>query len=161
MVKYEITVTGTQLQVLSQACELLARIQGGQIREAFNHLPLKPCSELNWEAYHDIQDELTRRMPEILLEGIDGWRSSFGVGSKKLPESHDIAWDLHCSFRYHDSWQRAIRDGIVESMDSPRVRDKMLGVNYDKPLGWGTEPLPEVRALEITTSDKDKKPNMQ
>lgn len=151
MTKYQITVTDKQLQVLSKACELMARIQGGQIREAFYHLPLKPDSEMNWEVYHSIQDELTRRMPEILLDGIDGWSSHFGVGSKKLPDSHDIAWDLHCSFRYQDSWQSAIRDSIVGSMDSPRVWDKMLGVYYDKPMKWGTEPLPEIRVSESTT----------
>ena len=147
MAKYQITVTDKQLQVLSEACELLARIQGGQIKEAFDHLPLKPYTELDWGAYHNIQEELTERMPEILLDGVDGWRSHFGVGSKKLPESHDIAWDMHCSFRYHDSWQRAIKDGIVESMDSPRVWDKMMGVYYDEPMNWGTEPLPEVQFL--------------
>jgi hypothetical protein len=75
---YTLTITEKQLQVISTACELLARIQGGQVREAFEHLPLK--KEMNWEAYHEIQDELTKRMPEILMNGIDGWGSSFGVG---------------------------------------------------------------------------------
>ena len=68
---YNLQVTEEQLKVISTACELLSRIQGGQIREAFEHLPLK--KEVDWSVYHEIKDELTKRMPEILIDGIDGW----------------------------------------------------------------------------------------
>lgn len=141
---YTLTITEKQLQVISTACELLARIQGGQVREVFEHLPLK--KEMNWEAYHEIQDELTKRMPEILMNGIDGWRSSFGLGHPELPASHDIAWDLYQVIRYELSTQRAIDEGIIQKKGE-RDFSKMMTVNYNEPRKYGTEPLAKMEQV--------------
>ncbi len=139
---YTLTVTEEQAKVISTACELLARIQGGQIKEAFVHLPLD--KNLDWDVYHEIQDNLTERMPEILKGGIDGWCSSFGVGSSELPKSHDIAWDLYQVVRHRLSWERAVEDGVVESVDSPRKFPEMMFVSFDEPMQYGTEPLAKI-----------------
>lgn len=140
---YNVTLTEEQLKVIEQATELLARIQGGQIREVFDHLPLR--KDMNWERYHEIQNEITKMMPDILKDGIDGWRSAFGVGSTSLPKSHDIAWDIYCTFRHHRSWEYAIDQNWVEDFDSPRIWGQMIGVNYDKPFHWSQEPLPIIQ----------------
>lgn len=142
--KYTLTITEKQLQVISTACELLARIQGGQVREVFEHLPLK--KEINWKAYHEIQDELTKRMPEILKNGIDGWGSSFGVGSKELPETHDIAWDLYQVIRYELSTQQAIDEGLIEKKGE-RKFPEMIFVNYDPPHKWGCQELAKMERV--------------
>ena len=141
---YTLTITEAQLQVISTACELLARIQGGQVREVFEHLPLK--KDMDWEAYHDIQDELTRRMPEILKNGINGWSSSFGVGHPELPKSHDIAWDLYQVIRYEISTQQAIDDGIIQKKGE-RKFPEMMTVNYDTPMKYSEEPLATVQQV--------------
>ena len=143
---YNLQVTEEQLKVISTACELLSRIQGGQIREAFEHLPLK--KDVNWNVYHEIQDELTKRMPEILEDGIDGWSSSFGVGSSKVHKYHDIAWDLYTTTRYHLSWEAAIEKGWVEDLNSPRDWSRMLGVSFDTPMKFGTEPLAKIERVK-------------
>jgi hypothetical protein len=145
MKTYNLQVTEEQLKVISSACELLSRIQGGQIREAFEHLPLK--KGVDWDAYHEIQDEVTKRMPEILEDGIDGWSSSFGVGSPKLPDSHDIAWDLYTTTRHQLSWEYAIEQGWVEDFNSPRDWSKMLGVSYDTPMKFSKEPLAKLERV--------------
>lgn len=142
---FTLTLSEKQAQTISTACELMSRIQGGNIREAFNHLPLK--KDIDWEVYHEIRDDLTKRMPEILMDGVDGYGSLFGVGNTKLPESHDIAWDLYQVIRHHLSWQKAVEDGIVESMDSPREFLKMMGVNYDTPMNFGCEPLAKMEKV--------------
>ena len=142
---FTLTLSEKQAQTISTACELMSRIHGGQILEAFEHLPLK--KDINWGVYHEIKDDLTKRMPEILMDGINGWNSSFGVGNKELPESHDIAWDLYQVIRHHLSWQRAVENGIVESMDSPREFLKMMGVNYDTPMNFGSEPLAKMEKV--------------
>lgn len=142
---YTLTITKKQAQVISCACELLSRIQGGQIREAFDHLPLK--KGVDWSVYHEIQDELTKRMPEILQDGIDGRSSSFGVGNPKLPESHDIAWDLYTTIRHKLSWEYAVEQGIVESENSPRKFPEMMTVNYDPPMKWSNEPLAKMERM--------------
>lgn len=142
---YNLQVTEKQLQVISTACELLSRIQGGQVRDVFDHLPLR--KDMDWGVYHEIQDELTKRMPEILKDGINGWSSSFGVGHKELPESHDISWDLYEVIRHKLSWERAVEKGIIESEDSPRNFTEMMTVNYDKPFMWGNEPLAKIERI--------------
>lgn len=146
---FTLTLSEKQAQAILAACELMSRIQGGQILEAFEHLPLR--EDIDWGAYHEIRDDLTKRMPEILKNRIDGWQSHFGVGNKELPESHDIAWDLYQVIRHHLSWQKAVEDGIVESMDSPREFLKMMGVNYDTPMNFGCEPLAKMERVDEST----------
>ena len=144
MKTYNLTVTEEQLKVISTACELLSRIQGGQIREAFEHLPLK--KDIDWSVYHEIQDEVTKRMPEILRDSVDGWRSHFGVGNPDLPKTHDIAWDLYQVIRYEISTEKAIEDGIIQNKGE-RKFPEMMTVNFDKPLNFGTEPLAKVEKV--------------
>jgi hypothetical protein len=141
---YNLQVTEKQLQVISTACELLSRIQGGQVREVFEHLPLR--KDMDWGVYHEIQDELTKRMPGILKDGIDGWSSSFGVGNQELPESHDISWDLYQVIRYELSTQKAIDDGLIQKRGE-RKFPEMMTVKYDSPMHWGNCPLAKVERI--------------
>ena len=142
---YNLQVTEEQLKVISTACELLSRIQGGQISEAFEHLPLK--KGVDWNVYHKIKDEVTKRMPEILEDGIDGWSSSFGVGSTKVHKYHDIAWDLYTTTRHQLSWEYAIEQGWVENFNSPRDFKNMLGVSFDSPMKFSEEPLAKIERV--------------
>ena len=143
---YNVQVTEKQLQVISTACELLSRIQGGQVREVFEHLPLR--KDMDWGVYHEIKDELTKRMPQILKDEIDGWSSSFGVGHKELPESHDISWDLYQTARHQLFWERAVDQGWVEDFNSPRDWSNMIGVSFDKPFHWSAEPLAKIERIQ-------------
>jgi hypothetical protein len=145
MKTYTLTITEKQARALMDACELLSRIQGGQVREVFEYLPLK--KGVDWEVYHQIQDELTKRMPEILKDGIDGWSSSFGVGHPELPESHDISWDLYQVIRYEISTQQAIDDGIIQKKGE-RDFSKMMTVNCDPPMRFGSEKLAKMERVE-------------
>jgi hypothetical protein len=142
---YTLTITEKQAKTIMDACELLSRIQGGQIREAFEHLPLK--KDINWSVYHEIQDELTKRMPEILEDSIDGWRRHFGVGHPELPEIHDIAWDLYQVLRHQLSWECAIEKGWVKDFNSPRDWSNMIGCSWDTPMKFGTEPLAKMERV--------------
>jgi hypothetical protein len=135
---YTLQITEEQAKTIQDACELLSRIQGGQVREVFEHLPLR--KDIDWDVYHEIQDELTKRMPEILKDGIDGWSSHFGVGHPDLPKSHDTAWDLYQVIRYELSTEKAIENGIIENKGE-RKFPEMMTVNYDKPMRFSMEPL--------------------
>ena len=128
------------------ACELLSRIQGGQVREVFDKLPLR--KDMDWGVYHEIQDDLTKRMPEILKDGIDGWSSSFGVGHPELPETHDISWDLYQVLRHQLSWDYAIERGWVEDLNSPRDWNNMIGCSWDTPMKFGVEKLATIEKVE-------------
>ena len=141
---YNLQVTEKQLQVISTACELLSRIQGGQVLEVFDHLPLR--KDMDWGVYHEIRDELTKRMPEILKDGINGWNSSFGLGHKELPESHDISWDLYRVIRYELSTQRAIDEGLIQKRGE-RKFPEMMYVSFDVPLKFGVEQLAKIERI--------------
>jgi hypothetical protein len=145
MKTYTLTITEAQAQTIQVACELLSRIQGGQVCEVFEHLPLR--KSVDWNVYHEIKDELTKRMPEILKDGINGWNSHFGVGHPDLPKSHDISWDLYQVVRHQLSWDYAIEQGWVDDYQSPRKWDKMLGVSYDEPMKFGDEPLAKMERV--------------
>jgi hypothetical protein len=82
------------------------------------------------------------------VDEIDGWSSSFGVGSSKVHPHHDIAWDLYTTTRHQLSWGYAIKQGWVEDFNSPRKWDKMLGVSYDEPMKFGTEPLAKIERID-------------
>jgi len=142
---YNLQVTEEQLKVISTACELLSRIQGGQILEAFDHLPLK--TDIDWGIYNEIKNELIKRMPEILMNNIDGWTRYLGLGYHKLPDSHDIAYDLYRVIRYEISMEKAIESGIVSNKEE-RKFPEMMSVCYDKPLNYGKEPLATVNRVD-------------
>ena len=148
MKTYTLTITEEQAKTIQVACEFLARIQGGQVREVFQHLPLR--KGIDWSVYHEIQDELTKRMPEILKDEINGRNSHFGVGHPDLPKSHDIAWDLYQVVRHQLSWEYAVEQGWVEDLNSSRKWDKMLGVSYDEPMRFGCEPLAKMERINET-----------
>jgi hypothetical protein len=70
------------------------------------------------------------------------------VGSSKVHPHHDIAWDLYTTTRHQLSWEYAIEQGWVEDFNSPRKWDKMLGVSYDFPMNYGTEPLAKIERID-------------
>jgi len=152
---YQITATEEQAKVIQAACEFLSRVQGGQVLEVFHHLPLR--KDIDWSVYIEIQDELKKRMPEILKDGIDGYSSHFGVGNPDLPKSHDIAWDLYQVIRHQLSWDYAIKEGWVEDLNSPRDWSNMLGCSWDTPMKFGSEPLAKIEKMSDQQSVVDTK----
>jgi len=123
MTDYTITVSERQAEELCNACEILARLNLGQIGDALRELPLaQPL------------DHETQRSIEMVLE------SFFKKGPKKgMP----IAWDLHQVIRHRLAWDRAYREGIVKPGER-RNWNKMMSVIYDSPLSVGDEPLAKI-----------------
>jgi hypothetical protein len=50
--------------------------------------------------------------------------------------------------RHRQSWDKAVAEGIVASVDAPRDWSKMMGVNYDEPFRASEEPLAKVEKCE-------------
>jgi hypothetical protein len=136
---YTLTITKKQAQLIATACELMSRIQGGQWREILDHLPLQKNIDYD-EFYYDI-NQFTKVLSNYMIDNIDGWHTSFEVNCNKLPESHDILYDLYCVIRHKLSWENAVKEGLVENENSPRKWPEMIYVNYDSPRHWGNEPL--------------------
>lgn len=136
MKTYTVTLTEKQIGVIQAACEVLARLGIGQFSDALDWLPTKP----DYDRWHDDQIEISRILKRHMIDGIDGYSSNFSVHSPKVSESVRIAWDLYQVVRHRLSWDRAIADGYVASLDAPRNWNKMLGVCYDNPMVISSEP---------------------
>ena len=141
---YTITVTERQARIISNACELMARIGIGQWQEFLNYLP--GANKMNW---NDMREELLPIMERHLKPavGINGWNSSLGVGSEKSAPDTDEAFDLSAVIRHRLAWDRAVDNGITDGVT--RNWDVMMAVDYDDVMHWGKEPLAEIAAREV------------
>ena len=132
---YTLEVSGNQLQQISKACELVARLGLGQISDIQEHLPFKK-EDVDWSKYHDAIDKFRKEIgSELCHEGYLGIRNS------DVTESTRILFDIHDVARNRLSWDRAIEEEMVESRESSRDWTKMTGVHYDAPMKYGNEPL--------------------
>ena len=140
---YTITVTERQARIISNACELMARIGIGQWPKFLNYLP--GANRMNW---NDMREELLPVMGRHLTPfvGIDGWYSSLGGGSDKSAPDTDEAFDLNAVIRHRLAWDRAMDNGITDG--TTRNWPVMIGVDYDDPMHWGKEPLARIEAVK-------------
>lgn len=123
MSSYTLTLTARQAAEISRACEVLARLQMGQIDMALRELPL--ASYLDYDA---------QRMIESILQPL------YDDGGKR----HDsIAWDLYQVVRHRLAWDRAIERGEIGPGERRRWPE-MMGVCYDEPMQRGSEPLARI-----------------
>ena len=116
---YTLQITEKQVQALKKATDLLMRVQLGQWREITDHLPLK--QPIDYAELHQHLDLIGRILSVYLIDSIDGYGSSLGVGHKKLPESNSILYDLYCVLRRNSP--------LSEQLKAVRLKMKMfLGV---------------------------------
>ena len=140
---YTITVTERQARIISNACELMARIGFGQWMEFLNYLP--GANELNWnEMREGLLPIMERHLKPVV--GINGWSSSLGVGSDKSAPGTDEAFDLNAVIRHRLAWDRAMDNGITDG--TTRNWTGMMSVDYDDPMHWGKEPLARIEAVK-------------
>jgi hypothetical protein len=132
---YTLTVTPRQLALIRDAVETCARLGIGQFRDALTW-PLaedgsRPCD--TW----DVQTRVEAICKPLL--GLSP-NASRGVNWRDEP---DMLWDIYATIRHRMSWDAAIDGGIVKPGET-RKWPEMMGVNYDPPMHYGPEPLPEV-----------------
>ena len=142
---YTLTITEKQAWALQEATDLLQRVQLGQWREIEDNLPLQ--KPIDYEELRNDLQIIGALLSKHMVNNIDGYASSLGIGHKDLPESNGILYDLHCVIRNKLSWERAVEQNIIESEDSPRKWPEMMGVNFDPPMKWGNEPLAKMERV--------------
>lgn len=113
---YKITVTKKQAEVICAAVELITRLGIGQWREIMEYLPLKR----DYETYHEDLDIIGKFISRHTIDGVDGWRSSLSIHYHKVDERSKVGLDLYQVLRHRLSWDKAVADGKVESLNSPR-----------------------------------------
>lgn len=149
-ITYSLTMTKEQAETLSKATEILARLGIGQFRDALECLPLSEFLPNGWqEDISRIGNMLSRHM----ICGVDGSGSSLGIHHKDVNAMSKIAWDLHQVLRHRLAWDKAVKNGVVESVDSPRKWPEMMQVFYDEPMKASVQPLAVVTSVEIDHAD--------
>ena len=142
--KYTLTITEKQARALMDACNLLQRIQLGQVREIEDNLPLK--KPIDYEQFHNDMRLIGSILSQHMIDGIDGNASSLGIGNPNLPESNGILYDLHRVIRRKLSVERAVEQGIIENENVSR--NKMpITVDFDTIMMWGNEKLATIERV--------------
>ena len=120
MSKYTLILTARQAAEISNACEIVARLQMGQVDMALRELPGEQPKD--YDALREIQQMIERLVPA------------------KIERGNSIAWDLYQVIRHRLSWDRAYESGQIEKGER-RNWSIMMGVNLDEPMKMGDEPL--------------------
>lgn len=142
MTTYTLTLTASQMHVLSRAAEVLARLGIGQIPDALRELPAS--GDIDWSAWHDDCEAVCKIMSKHMPNKINGWNSNLGINN--ADNGARIAWDLHQVIRHRLAWDRAIEQGITDG--ASRDWSQMMGVCYDEPMKTAPEPLAAVGRIE-------------
>lgn len=138
---YTLTMSERQAQIISLACEILARIGIGQWRTAIEQMPLDIEDYAKW---HEDLDYIGKVLSDHTKHNVDGWRKSLGIHSQDVDDNARVSWDIHHVIRHKLAWERAVKEGLVESESSQRDWSKMMTVDYDEPHKTSDEPLANI-----------------
>jgi hypothetical protein len=126
MRKYTIQVTASQVETISLACEILARLGICQIDDALDELPM--IDPVDWSEWHALKDELRANIRK---------HCDANLGIRKGRDRHKSAWDIYQVLRHRLAWDR-LKD---EGKDKP----DFYGVSYSEPFKASEEPLAEIK----------------
>ena len=143
--KYTVTLTEKQLLAISDAADLLQRVQLGQWTEIQDNLPLD-YKNIDWSGFHDDFDEIGRILSKYMINGIDGKRSSLGIGNENLPESNSILYDIYKSINHKLAMDKLIDDGKIKDENVSR-NELPIFIQYDEVRALSNEPLPKIERI--------------
>lgn len=139
---YLLEVSKEQLQVLSAASELLARLGMGQVEDALERLPLRPPADRDNARWHEDVREIRQRVAAHTIRGVDGGRF-LSIHSKDVSDSARTAWDLYQVMRNSLAWDRAAAEGVIQPGEG-RKWPQMLSTHFDAPLPVSGKALAKV-----------------
>jgi len=141
---YQITLNKKQAELVCEALNVLSRLGSGQWRDAIGHLPIDNIQP----GWFDDLDAIGCILKKYTINHVDGWRSSLGIFQTETPTEAKMCWDMYQVIRNRLSWDRAVADGVVESLSSPRKWPEMMGVSYDEPMFASEEPFIRIEGVE-------------
>lgn len=120
MDKVRIEITKEQAKVISQACELMARLHMGQVDEIID---LQAHKRLNVIGLH----RMLKEVKQALFPELKAPNAYHSLTSKEIPDAARIAYDIHQVIRRH--------------LAGERPKNSFPYIVYDDPLKTGNEPL--------------------
>lgn len=143
MSNYVMELSKNQLQTISLACEVCARLKTGQVKAALSLLELLDIKGQPVDAY-----ELSKVVEPIIKAAMKlEPNASWGVGYN---EKVDSLYDIHDVIKHRLAWDEAYDKGIVSEGES-RKWPEMMAVDYDEPMQYSLESLPTLTRKEPTT----------
>jgi len=148
IMEYTLVLNSKQVAVLRRACEILSRLHMLQFDIVLEEVLFsKEIYDRRKEMYGDESYEKDRQVKEIaeylkqLLAPELHPNAYYGIGSDKISGDSSIAYDLQQVLRHCQSW-----------VEFPPDKDRkgFLGVSYDTPMKFGSEPLARI------TVDKER-----
>ena len=125
---YQIEVTEKQAQIISEATELYARIQAGQLGEVALYIPRSRLDHIQV-----VRDAL--REAELHFTGMAPG-AYFGITNSDIRDAARIAWDLSQVVRHRLAWDR-------------NPEGDYMSVHFDEPRNLSTtQALAEIRRVE-------------
>ena len=118
-----IELTEQQLAHIGHACEVVARLRIWQIGDALRELPTTDG--------YGVNDYGVKAAIEHLL-------SQFKPSELKKTDDDLDYWHIHTSVRHWISTREAVAKGWIDSPDSPRNWQHMIGVCFDPPMATKT-----------------------
>ena len=123
---YTIHISAAQAQVISTACEVLARLGMGQFRDALEHLPLSETVPDGWFEDMDGIAHILKKHTTV-MQGVGAYHS---IGSHKTSAQSKTAWDLYQVVRHRLAWDASPEGNSMSVMfDTPRKTSA-------EPLAW-------------------------
>lgn len=131
--QYRLTLTRQQLVAIGKALEACFRMGIGQPADAMSY-----CRRANGDAAICGWDEV--KDVELVVKRKMGLRHNESWGVGKFSDL-DALYEMYKSIERFLSWEKAVADGVVPSMDAPRKWPAMMGCNFDDPLRLTGEPM--------------------
>jgi len=130
--RYRVTLSESQLELISEACEILCCIEQNQLDVLIGVLGRRCASrgEVILELRENIET-LRRNVASLIPARVPGEPPTIG----------DRYWDLHQVFRHRLAWDRAYRGGLLKPGE-PRRWPEMMQNHYDLPRPSSSDPLP-------------------
>ena len=124
---YTITCNRRQLELISQACNIISRLQCCQFDHITNVVQPSDFGVENkdWTRLHHFQDDLLRLKEYFNLS----LNSSYGIFSEKVQDSARTLWDIHAVLRN----KMAYEDNPGVTPQNRWEKGKIF-VNFDEPM---------------------------
>lgn len=132
--KFVLTLTREQASIVEDACELYARLKIGQFNR-ITEMMLRVSASEDYCFRREIANNILKSAACIIFG-----MNAYGMPDCKQDTEHHRAWDVYQVLRYTRSWHDHPEGGFT--------------VNFDKPMTFIGEPLPE---CEIVEGSKDGK----
>ena len=149
---YTLELTSRQVSTLRRACEILSRLHMLQFdmvleevmysKQCYDRIKKHHGTDGMHSIFRLIKD--TGNFLKSLLSPDLDRNAYYGIRNENTSEDTEIAYDIQQVLRHCQSW---------EEVPPEKDYKGFLGVSYDSPMKFGTEPLPKISVKKVVKED--------